>query len=60
MKEMEFGSKKNVTILFHYLKGDEATLTVVENNVDLPNSCFPHSPLSKKEELKTPKGRVKN
>lgn len=29
---MEFGSKENVIRLFHYLKVDEAMLTVVEDN----------------------------
>lgn len=49
---MEFGSKENVKRLFHYLKIDEAMLTVVEDNIDLPNWYFPHSSLSKKKELK--------
>lgn len=31
---------KNIKRLFHYLKVDEAMLTVVEDTIDLPYSYF--------------------
>lgn len=46
IEKMEFGSKKDTEILFHYLKVDEAMLAV-EDNTDLPNSYFLHSCLFK-------------
>lgn len=49
IEKTELGSKKNTKRLFYYLKVDETMLTVVEDDTDIPNSCFSHSSLLKKK-----------